>query len=136
VTNIRHEKEIPLGKSSSMVAIALKEEIGYVDDEVIRRIIGDCKGKVPDSTFEEIAHFSRLTARRVSRMRNVQNPIGLLIVQVPKCFEGESFRIYREAERMRKEAEQQELLQLANDVLRDPATSEDSRKWAADILAR
>jgi hypothetical protein len=28
-------------------------------------------------------------------MRNVDNPVGLLIQQLPKCFEGEPFARYR-----------------------------------------
>jgi hypothetical protein len=78
----------------------------------------------------EIANFTRITARRIRSMRNLQNPIGLLIVQVPKWFEGESFQNYRKAEFARKEAENQELIRIANEILRDPTTSERNRQWS------
>jgi hypothetical protein len=80
VTNLKEEEGILLAtSSSSAVAIALKDEIGYVDDEAIRRIVEDCRRRAPDSTFEEIANFARMTARRIRSMRSLQNPIGLLI---------------------------------------------------------
>lgn len=135
VTTIRKEEDSLLGTSTSAVAAVLSEEFGYADDEAIRRIITESRKRIGDATTEEIANFTRITARRIRSMRNLQNPIGLLIVQVPKCFEGESFHNYRKAELARKEAENQELLRIANEVLQDPAGSEQNRRWAAEIVS-
>ena len=64
----------------------------------------------PDATDEEIAELGAMTARRLTRMRNVQNHIGLLITRAAKCFFGEPFAIYRreKAERERRFAQYQE----------------------------
>jgi hypothetical protein len=134
VTNIKKEEDNFVGTSTSELAVALREEFGYVDDEALRRIVTDCRKRAPDATLNEIADLTRMTARRIRSMRNLENPVGLLIVQVPKCFEGEAFETYREAESARKEAEGRELLRLANDILQSPDMPEDSRKWAANIL--
>ena len=106
-----------------------------MDDDAVRRIIAESRRRIGDATTEEIAYFTRITARRIRRMRNLQNPIGLLIVQVPKCFEGESFQNYLTAESARKEADRQELIRIANEILRDPTMSEHNRQWAAEILS-
>ena len=134
VTTIRKEEGNTLGTSTSAVAAALSEELGYVDEEAVRRIIGEARKRVADATTEEIASFTRMTARRIRSMRNLQNPIGFLIVQVPKCFEGEAFQNYRKVEFARKEAEKQELLRIANEILRDPITSAQNRRWAEQII--
>ncbi|MFZ0591871.1 MAG: hypothetical protein WAM39_15505 [Bryobacteraceae bacterium] len=134
VTTIRKEEDSLLGTSTSAVSAVLSEELGYVDDEAVRRIITESRKRIGDATIEEIANFTRITARRIRSIRNLQNPIGLLIVQVPKCFEGEPFQNYRKVEFARKEAEKQELLRIANEILRDPITSEQSRRWAEQII--
>ncbi|MGA8596439.1 MAG: hypothetical protein WB676_17145 [Bryobacteraceae bacterium] len=134
VTTIRKEEDSVLVTSTSAVAAVLLQELDYVDDDAVRRIIGESRRRIGDATMEEIANFTRITARRIRRMRNLQNPTGLLIVQVPKCFEGESFRNYRAAEFARKEAEKQELIRIANEILRDPTMSEHNRRWAAEII--
>jgi hypothetical protein len=56
---------------------------------------------------------------------------------VPKCFEGESFRQYRAAERQRSEAEARQAAELraeAQRVLTDPDASEAEKQWARQML--
>ena len=63
---------------------------------------------------------------------------------VPKCFEGESFKAYREAEQQRREAEQAQtdaqqreldaLLETQKRVLDDPESSEEDKGLARKIL--
>lgn len=135
VTSNKEEGNLLDTSSTSVVALALREELGYVDDDAVRRIVLDCRKRAADATPEEIADLARVTARRLRNMQNLTNPIGLLIIQVPKCFEGESFKFYRQSEFARKDAEKQNLIRIATEILHDPDGPEDSRKWAAKILA-
>jgi len=96
-----------------------------------------CRSRVPDATDEEIAWAVEMTIPRIRTMRNLTNPTGMLITQVPKCFEGESFRLYRESAVQRREAEHSEHERRRRDaeaVLADPDSSEDDRTWARTVL--
>lgn len=90
-------KEFELGTStpSGTVLSAIINEFGFVDADAVARLIRDCRSRVPDATDEEIAEFASMQCRRIRRMRNVNNPVGLLIDIVPRCFEGEPFARYR-----------------------------------------
>jgi hypothetical protein len=90
-------KESQLGTStpSGTITSAIIKEFGFVDADAIARLIRDCRRRVPNATDEEIAEFATMQCRRIRRMRNVDNPVGLLIDMVPRCFEGEPFAKYR-----------------------------------------
>ena len=62
------------------------------------------------SSREEIAELAGFQGGRILRMRKVENPIDLLIQQLPKCFEGEAFARYR-----REKAEQAKRLEQLYD---------------------
>ncbi|HWQ53051.1 MAG TPA: hypothetical protein VN442_05160 [Bryobacteraceae bacterium] len=116
---------------------ALREGMGTTDDDAVRRIFADSRAKAPDATVGEVAHFIRVQAARIGRLRGIENPMGLLIRQVPRCFEGESFRQFREAERQRREAERRQAEEVrleAEQLLRDPGASEADRQWARMLL--
>jgi hypothetical protein len=136
VTAYKEEASILGTSSTSPVAVALQEELGYVDDDVVHRIIAGCRKRVADATPGEIADFTRVTARRVRRMRNIANPVGLVIVQVPKCFEGPSFQVYRQVECERLDAERKDLVRVATEVLADSSMPADSREWAITVLSQ
>jgi hypothetical protein len=71
-------------------------------------------------------------------MRNVENPVGLLLTMVPKSFEGESFRQYRDAERRSREAAasaEAEWRREYQRILDDPAASPDDKRLAREILS-
>ena len=123
--------------SAATVASALQETTGHSDDDAVHKLIAGCQSRVPNATAEEIAYFIREQAARLGRNKQVRNLIGLLIVQVPKCFEGESFRLYREAEQRRKEAEKQERDQWrreAQAILDNPHSSAQDKEWARTML--
>lgn len=82
------------------------EIFGFIDDDAIQILIRKCRENAPDIRDEEIAELGGLTARRVLRFRNVDNPVGLLIEQTAKCCVGEPFRRYRE-----EKAEQERRIQ-------------------------
>ena len=73
-------------------------------------------------------------------MRNLENPMGMLIRHLPKCFEGESFRLYREAqeaEKRRREAAQAEHTAQRREwqrILSDPNEAEEQKEWARLML--
>lgn len=114
--------------STTLAAIvrAIKDELGLVDDTATRRIIDNCRQRVPDATDEEIEYHVREQAGRARRLKRLENPVGFLITQVPRCFEGESFRQFREA---RLERERRG---------REGELAEENRRQgeAAELLAR
>ncbi|MDQ1468930.1 MAG: hypothetical protein QOJ99_410 [Bryobacterales bacterium] len=123
--------------SNPLVVKALNEAFGHVDDDVVWRIVSESRRRASDATDEEIALFVEATTQRLRRMRNLQNPVGMMITQVPKCFEGESFKQHRQAERHRREAyeAQKRLFRLEQQaILHDPASSEDDKNWARQAL--
>lgn len=69
-------------------------------------------------------------------MRNAQirNPSGFLLTAVPLCFEGESFRIFRQSREERKRQEKAEMDRIAKAILDDPESSDEDRNWAQGIL--
>jgi hypothetical protein len=95
----KKEQESLITTSSSgapaLVANAILTAFGFVDDDAISLIVRRCREKAPDATQEEIAELAAFQCRRIAKIRNVGNPVGLLIDQVPRCFEGEPFARYR-----------------------------------------
>ena len=96
----REYKENKTEKNTSSTATALVcnaiiNVLGMVDDNAVALLIRKCRQRAPDATDEEIAELAAFQAHRIVRMRNVDNPVGLLIDQAPKCFEGEPFARYR-----------------------------------------
>lgn len=79
----------------SLVASAITAAFGFIDDEALKTLAKKCRENTPDATDEEIAELGAMTARRISRMRSVDNHVGLLITQTANCFKGEPFAIYR-----------------------------------------
>ncbi len=130
--------------SLALVVRSVQEELGIVDDAAARQILERCYQQAPDATDEELEYHVRLQAARVRKSKRVENPIGLLIAQIPKCFEGESFRQFREAEEQNREKDRE--LQLAAEARRrehaaelrawldDPSTGPEERALIARLL--
>jgi len=92
--------------TSPIICNAIMNVLGMVDDDAVALLIRKIRNVAPDASDEEIAEISGFQAQRIARMRNVDNPVGLLNAQVPKCFSGEAFARYR-----REKAEQAKRLQ-------------------------
>jgi hypothetical protein len=90
--------------ASPVVATAIINAFGFVDDHALQLLIHRCRQNSPDATEEEIGELGAMTARRILRLRNVTSPVGLLIEQTAKCFIGKPFAMYRQerAERERR----------------------------------
>jgi len=118
---------------------------GAVDDDVLDRLIRNCKQQAADCTEEEIIHFIQEKGSLV-RVKNsrIFSPIGFLLTAVPKCFSGEAFRLYREEQMNRREAEaayearrQAELDEWRREQeaqLADPKVSEQDKQFIRECL--
>jgi hypothetical protein len=119
---------------------ALLDSTGYGDDDAVRRMAEAAIEHAPDATDEEIAYFIQEEAPRVIRNKKLDNPLGMLIRQVPRRFLGEGFRLYRESVRQKEqaaEAARQETLAEAKRILESPDKYRPMDvNWAYEILAR
>jgi hypothetical protein len=117
---------------------ALVETTGYGDDDAVRRMAESAIANAPDATDEELAHFISEEAPRVMRNTSLDNPLGLLIRQVPRRFAGEAFRLYRESVRRQREAEhavRQEQIAEARRILTTPSEHRAiDVQWAEQLL--
>ena len=131
--SFRAERKESSQPSSSGVLIVIDKVRKYlaVDDDVVRMVIRQCRRNDPECTHEEIAEFAAVSAAKIARQRNVDNPAGLLISQVPKFFPGSELQTYR----VRKARELAESKEVARKVLDDPESAQDARDWAQAVLA-
>jgi hypothetical protein len=131
-----------LSASSSAVAAALSE-YGTIDDDAVQKIIADCRRNAADATSEELVHFIREKGRVIANGK-IDNPIGFLIVYVPKCFIGDTLQHYRDQQRRKREAAEQETAEAQawaaehrreqEQILADPNASEEDKRWARVFL--
>jgi hypothetical protein len=92
-------------KQSAIIHEALRS-YGLVDDDVFDRLLKGCRQQAADCTEEEIVHFIHLKGSLVKgRDSRIHSPIGFLLTAVPKCFSGDTFRQYRQAEARRRDEE-------------------------------
>jgi hypothetical protein len=122
-----------------LIVRALRKHIGYCDDDAVLRIETGIRDKCSDATEDEIVYFIEQHAPRFSQMKSLDNPMGMLIRYLPKCFEGESFRLYREEALRRREAEaaqQAELLKQWQKIADDETVPDEDRKWARQFLGQ
>ena len=107
-------------------------------------LVDACRQKASDAAADELAYFVRLKADLMFRMGTVKSPMGFLKTAVPRCFEGESFRQYRETEARRREAAEREQAAREEEerrfraeqqaILDDPKASEEERRIAREYL--
>jgi len=84
---------------AAAVIQALQQITGNpVDQEAADRLIRNCRTEAADCTIEEIVEFAWSKAF-LCRSGKIENPIGLLITQVPKHFKGDALQAYRENKR-------------------------------------
>lgn len=101
----------------------------------MRRLITECRRRAPDATVEEISEFVQQKAAFAMRNPQIRNPSGFLITPVPRCFEGESFQIFRKSREEAKRREKAELQRIAMTILDAPESSDEDRNWAHAILS-
>jgi hypothetical protein len=123
---------------SSFIALALQKTIGHSDDDAVCRIVTGCRQICPDAAEDEIVRFIQDHGTRFVRMKNVDNPMGMLIWQVQKSFPADLQR-YRQAEQQRKEAQaaqEAELRRQWQHILDDPKAAEEDKQWARQLLGQ
>ena len=137
---------IPVKQQSQTTSSSVRKALasyGLPDDDAVHHMITQCKKNAPDVEYEEIAHFIHEKGQ-IIRNGRISNPIGFLLVYVPKCFLGEGLREFREERRRAREAEEvrrRELdewrtaaLQTQQEILNDPNSSEEDKRWARKFL--
>src|SRR5262249_50198266 len=87
---------------SPLIVRILRDYIPDLEDASVVSLVEACRKIADDASEEEIAHFVRLKADLMSRMGTIKSPMGFLKTAVPRCFEGESFRQFRQAEAQRR----------------------------------
>jgi hypothetical protein len=130
--------------SSSSAVAAVLSEYGTIDDDAVQKIITECNRNAPDATPEEVIHFIREKGSVVANGK-IDNPIGFLIVYVPKCFVGDTLKLYREQQRQRREAADREAAEAREwaaehrhqqeQILADPDASAEDKQWAHRFLS-
>jgi predicted transcriptional regulator len=135
-----------LGNTSSSSSIyQMLSKYGAVDDDIIDRLIRNCRQQAPDCTEEEIIHFIEEKGSLVQvRDSRIYSPIGFLLTAVPKCLSGEAFRYYRAEEITRRQAEaanegrrQAELDEWRREQeerLADPSVSDQDKQFIRECL--
>ncbi len=95
---------IPL-EPPSAIADSLTKALPGIDYLALQTLWTECRHRVTDCTSEEVLYF---TNQKLSIARNgkIQNPVGFLISVVPKCFEGQTFQIFRQEQARRREEQQ------------------------------
>jgi hypothetical protein len=121
-----------------LVVAAVNDAMGHADDDAAQRIIQACREVAPDVTNEEMAHFIRQEGPALRRNRVLDNPMGVLIRHIPRCCQGESLRLHRQAVRREEERSRRQIdgwLNEAREILARPDAGGPDRVWAQDILA-
>lgn len=75
------------------------------DEEAAIALWRNSRNRAPDCTADEILHFTAVKAA-TAKTGKIQNPVGFLLVAVPKCFEGQAFKTFREQDRNRRVRQQ------------------------------
>lgn len=83
-------------------------QLGFADEDAAMQLLSECQAIVPDVTAEEICIFIAEKSVAIRRTPAIQNPIGFLLATVPKCFVGEAFQQFRQAQRTRMEQQEKE----------------------------
>jgi cation transport regulator ChaB len=117
---------------------------GPADNDAAAEIATKARLNAPTATDEEIIHFIHQKGT-VTLSGKIDNPIGYLIVYVPKCFIGDTLQHYRDQERRRREASEQEAAEAhawaaehrrqQEQILADPDASEEDKRWARRLLS-
>jgi hypothetical protein len=122
------------GTSSSAAVVGEKlRRLLTIDDKAVRRIVASCQDVQADATEEEIAYFAEVVIAKHRRNPKIGNLVGLLIQgAVAKYFAAPAseLKAFREA----KAEERRRQLEMAQEILNNPQSSEQTREWATEIL--
>lgn len=133
-TQLRIKKEgVPKENPALVVVVSssIRKHIS-IDDAAVRQIVDSCREQDPGASAEEIAHFSEVKILQHRQNPSIQNLPGLLIRSVRDYFRPPAGELtdYRAA----KERERQRGREVAQQIIDNPESSEEERKWAREIL--
>jgi hypothetical protein len=138
--HLRKNQERNTLSSSSIgnatIAAALMQVIGHEDDDAVARITTACREICTDASDEEIVEFIQQHGTRFVKIKSIENPMGMLIWQIPKSFLSDVQRT-RKAEQERRELEaarNEELRKQWQRIIDDPGAPEEDKKWARKFL--
>jgi hypothetical protein len=126
IRNISQESSSAL----PLIVAALRRYIPDADDDGAADLWSRCTTHAPDATPDEIAHFIDLKAGKPG----IRMPLGFLLTAVPKCFQGESYRQFREQRARGREAGSSRDRMFAEEVLRSPDADDEQKQWAREVL--
>jgi hypothetical protein len=132
--------------SSDVLLFDALSQYGVADDDVLKRLRAQTRNVCPDFTDEELIHFIHSKGQLIRRRDSgISSPIGFLLTSVPKCFVGESFRLFRKAqseardreaaERAQRETEFENWRREQQAIIDDPNASEEDKRWARKVLS-
>ncbi len=136
-TQILRQEE-PLQPSSSEfeeLRHGLAQQLGPVDDDAVRQLLSQCRLRAGDCTAAEILYFVQ---HKVRLVKNIQNPVGLLLVAVPRHFENNGHAAVRALlgdEQERRRLDWEETRRFWERIAEDPNEPEDARRQARQFLA-
>jgi predicted transcriptional regulator len=132
-TSLGNKNKAPQGTSSSSSAVVGERlrRLLTIDDDAVRRIVASCRDVRADAAEEEIAYFAEVVIAKHARNPKIANLVGLLIQgAVAKYFAAPAseLKAFREA----KAEERRRQLEMAQEILNDPQSSEEAREWATE----
>jgi hypothetical protein len=113
------------------IVSALRRYISDVDDAAAAELWNRCLDNAPDARTAEVAHFIDLKAGKPG----IRMPLGFLLTAVPKCFQGEAFRQFREESERTRQSGLSRDRQFAEEILKSPEADEEQKQWAREVLS-
>jgi hypothetical protein len=103
------------------ILAALRQQDPEADEAAAAALWRRCREVEPGAGVDEVIHFIDLKAGKPG----MPMPIGFLLSAVPRCFQGEAFRHFRQQRRDRL---------FAAEILRNEQADEEQREWARSVL--
>jgi len=130
----RHLSRNTTEEASSFLApliAALRRHIPDVDDDAALELWSRCLENAPAAELPEVIHFIDLKAAK----QGIRMPVGFLLAAVPKCFQGDSYRQFREEQSQTRAARSNRDRMFAEEILRSPEADEEQKQWAREVLS-
>jgi hypothetical protein len=119
--------KIPGITSSAVTTVARAIiKILPVDDDAVRQLIVNCRGRESGATAEEIAYAAEIWLRQNIRNTSLRKPVAVMLTAVPKFFPSEMMNAYR----LQRQEEKNNIREFAENIINDPDSTESDRAWA------
>jgi hypothetical protein len=122
------ESSAPDSTAPEAVLDALRQRVPEADAATAAALWRRCREVEPAAAPADVAHFIHVKAGK----SGVPTPLGFLLAAVPRCFQGETWRQYRDLRRAEDLAARDRA--LAAEILRNPDADDEQREWARSVL--